>query len=136
MAYLIVLKGQNAKESISLEKDRIVLGRNANCDIVFPANDFAVSREHACILRMQSKFYLEDMGSRNGTFLNNQQVTNPCAGQQGRNTRAGGAATDHGDPSGRKPCLSGHPYSREEYLPRISIMEQHVFFYYMVSSKG
>ena len=76
MAYLLVLKGQNAKQSFTLEKDRIVLGRNASCDIVFPANDFAISREHACILRMQSKFYLEDMGSRNGTFLNNQQVTN------------------------------------------------------------
>jgi len=75
MAYLLVLKGQNAKQSISLDKDRIVLGRNANCDVVFPANDFAVSREHACILRMQSTFYIEDMGSRNGTYLNNQPVT-------------------------------------------------------------
>src|SRR5438128_11393812 len=75
MAYLLVLKGQNAKQSISLEKDRVVLGRNANCDVVFPANDFAVSREHACILRTQAKFFIEDMGSRNGTFVNNQQVT-------------------------------------------------------------
>jgi len=75
MAYLLVLKGQNAKQSITLEKERTVLGRNASCDVVFPANDFAVSREHACILRQQAKFFLEDMGSRNGTFLNNQQVT-------------------------------------------------------------
>src|SRR5207253_10213668 len=75
MAYLLVLKGQNDKQSITLEKERIVLGRNANCDIVFPANDFAVSREHACILRQQSKFFLEDMGSRNGTILNSQPVT-------------------------------------------------------------
>jgi serine phosphatase RsbU (regulator of sigma subunit) len=75
MAYLVVLKGQNAKQSISLEKDRIVLGRNATCDVVFPANDFAVSREHACIVRVQNKYFLEDLGSRNGTFLNNQQVT-------------------------------------------------------------
>ena len=75
MAYLLVLKGQNAKQSITLEKERTVLGRNASCDVVFPANDFAVSREHACILRHQTKFFIEDMGSRNGTFLNNQQVT-------------------------------------------------------------
>jgi serine phosphatase RsbU (regulator of sigma subunit) len=76
MAYLVVLKGQNAKQSISLDKDRVVLGRNANCDVVFPANDFAVSREHACILRVQSKFFIEDLGSRNGTYVNNQPVTN------------------------------------------------------------
>jgi serine phosphatase RsbU (regulator of sigma subunit)/pSer/pThr/pTyr-binding forkhead associated (FHA) protein len=75
MAYLLVLKGLNARQTIALEKDRTVLGRNANCDIVFPANDFAVSREHACILRIQSKFFIEDMGSRNGTYVNNQPVT-------------------------------------------------------------
>jgi serine phosphatase RsbU (regulator of sigma subunit) len=75
MAYLVVLKGLNAKQSISLDKDRVVMGRNAGCDVVFPANDFAVSREHACILRVQNKFYIEDMGSRNGTYVNNAQVT-------------------------------------------------------------
>jgi serine phosphatase RsbU (regulator of sigma subunit)/pSer/pThr/pTyr-binding forkhead associated (FHA) protein len=76
MAHLIVLKGHNnSKQNIVLDKDRTLLGRNANCDIVLPANDFAVSREHACILRVQGKFFIEDMGSRNGTFVNNQPVT-------------------------------------------------------------
>jgi serine phosphatase RsbU (regulator of sigma subunit) len=74
MAYLLVLKGPNAKQSLSLEKDRTLLGRNATCDIVFPANDFAVSREHACIARAQNKFFIEDLGSRNGTYVNNQAV--------------------------------------------------------------
>ena len=74
MAYLLVLKGLNAKQSITLDKDRSVLGRNANCDVVFPANDFAVSREHACILRVQYQFFIEDLGSRNGTYVNNQPV--------------------------------------------------------------
>jgi len=75
MAHLLVLKGLNAKQSFALDKERTLLGRNASCDIVFPANDFAVSREHACILRLEDKFFIEDMGSRNGTFLNNQQVS-------------------------------------------------------------
>ena len=66
-AYLIVLKGLNAKQRIRLDKDRVLLGRNANCDIVLPANDFAVSREHACIQRVQGNYFIEDMGSRNGT---------------------------------------------------------------------
>jgi serine phosphatase RsbU (regulator of sigma subunit) len=75
MAYLIVLKGHNARESVLLQKDRTILGRNANCDIILPANDFAVSREHACILRIQNKFYIEDLRSRNGTYVNNLPVT-------------------------------------------------------------
>jgi serine phosphatase RsbU (regulator of sigma subunit) len=74
MAYLLPVKGVNAKQSITLEKERNVLGRNANCDVVFPANDFAVSREHACILRVAGQFFIEDMGSRNGTYVNNQPV--------------------------------------------------------------
>src|SRR5439155_26476543 len=75
MASLHVLKGQIPKQNWALDKDRILIGRNANCDIVLPANDFAVSREHACILRVQGKFFIEDMGSRNGTYINNQPVT-------------------------------------------------------------
>jgi serine phosphatase RsbU (regulator of sigma subunit)/pSer/pThr/pTyr-binding forkhead associated (FHA) protein len=75
MAYLMVLKGTSLRENIPLEKDQIVLGRNANCDIVFPANDFAVSREHARIIRSSGQYFLEDCGSRNGTYLNNQAVT-------------------------------------------------------------
>ncbi len=74
MTYLLVLKGPNAKQTYPLDKDRVLLGRNSNCDIVFPANDFAISREHACILRQQDKFFIEDMGSRNGTFVNNTQI--------------------------------------------------------------
>jgi phosphoserine phosphatase RsbU/P len=74
MTYLLVLKGPNAKQTYQLDKDRVLLGRNSNCDIVFPANDFAISREHACILRQQDKFFIEDMGSRNGTFVNNTQI--------------------------------------------------------------
>jgi len=73
MASLLVLKGGTPNQRISLDKDRTVLGRNADCGVVI--NVPAVSREHACILRVQGTFYLEDLGSRNGTFLNNQQVT-------------------------------------------------------------
>jgi hypothetical protein len=75
MAYLLVVKGNDAKRRIPLDKDRTLMGRNANCDIVLPANDFAISREHVCILRLQGQFFIEDMGSRNGTYLNNQAVT-------------------------------------------------------------
>ena len=74
MTYLLVLKGPNAKQTYQLDKDRVLLGRNSNCDIVFPANDFAISREHACIVRQQEKFFIEDMGSRNGTFVNGVPV--------------------------------------------------------------
>ncbi|MCI0464951.1 MAG: SpoIIE family protein phosphatase, partial [Gemmataceae bacterium] len=76
MPHLLVLKGANQGDRIQLTKDRIVLGRNADCDVVL--NIPAVSREHACITRVhdgkQVNYYIEDLGSRNYTYVNNQLV--------------------------------------------------------------
>jgi sigma-B regulation protein RsbU (phosphoserine phosphatase) len=75
MAALNFLKGANQGQSMSLEGDKIILGRNAECQVVL--NVPAVSREHAVIRRVQGKFFIEDLKSRNGTFVNNQEVTGP-----------------------------------------------------------
>lgn len=75
MAALSFLKGVNQGTTIPLEGDRIVLGRQETCTIVL--NVPAVSREHAVIRRVQGKYYIEDLKSRNGTFVNNQEVTGP-----------------------------------------------------------
>ncbi len=75
MASLQVTKGVNADQplEISLDGDRFVLGRNPDCGIVIPVT--SVSREHAEIIRLQGKYFIEDKKSRNGTFVNNQAIT-------------------------------------------------------------
>ncbi|MBV9122233.1 MAG: FHA domain-containing protein, partial [Planctomycetes bacterium] len=73
MASLLVLKGANQGQSIPLSTDKVILGRDPNCQVVL--NGTAVSRTHALILRLQEKFFLEDLKSRNGTFLNNEPIT-------------------------------------------------------------
>jgi serine phosphatase RsbU (regulator of sigma subunit) len=73
MASLLVLKGNNPGQRIQLTEDTIVLGRNPDCQV--PIGGTAVSRNHAQILRIQGKYYIEDLKSRNGTFVNNEQVT-------------------------------------------------------------
>jgi serine phosphatase RsbU (regulator of sigma subunit)/pSer/pThr/pTyr-binding forkhead associated (FHA) protein len=73
MATLQVIKGFNQGATHGLEGDKIVLGRNAECNVVI--NLPAVSREHAVISRVKGKFYIEDLKSRNGTFVNNKEVT-------------------------------------------------------------
>ena len=72
MAILRALKGLNPGQLFPLEGGVAVLGRNSDCDIVLEVG--AVSRQHARILNIQGEYYLEDLGSRNGTFLNEQQV--------------------------------------------------------------
>jgi serine phosphatase RsbU (regulator of sigma subunit)/pSer/pThr/pTyr-binding forkhead associated (FHA) protein len=73
MALLSFLKGANQGSQMELVGDKIVLGRNQDCTVVL--NVPAVSREHAVIRRIAGKFYIEDMKSRNGTFVNNKEVT-------------------------------------------------------------
>lgn len=58
-------------------KDKYTIGRDAEqCEIVI-ANS-AVSRRHAIIHRSGTQFVLEDLGSRNHTFLNQNKVSTPA----------------------------------------------------------
>ena len=68
MALLEFVKGANQGTRAELVGDRIVFGRNADCGVVLNAP--AVSREHAVIRKINGKFYIEDLNSRNGTELN------------------------------------------------------------------
>jgi pSer/pThr/pTyr-binding forkhead associated (FHA) protein len=77
MPSLQILKGPNEGSVIPLEGDRFVLGRNPDCGIVIPVT--SVSREHAQILRLQGKYWIEDKQSRNGTFVNNQAINTRTA---------------------------------------------------------
>ncbi len=56
-----------------LEAEKVVLGREATCDLVFDLP--SLSRQHAILTRLERAYYLGDLNSRNGTFLNGQPVT-------------------------------------------------------------
>src|SRR5216684_3307037 len=73
MPSLHVIKGMTEGQRINLDGERHVLGRNPDCQVVIPIT--SVSREHAAIVRRQGRFYIEDLQSRNGTFVNNEQIT-------------------------------------------------------------
>ena len=72
MPLLQVLEGPGEGTLITLEGDCITLGRDPGCTVVIPVTN--VSREHAQILRLQNRFFIEDLQSRNGTFVNNVQI--------------------------------------------------------------
>jgi serine phosphatase RsbU (regulator of sigma subunit)/pSer/pThr/pTyr-binding forkhead associated (FHA) protein len=55
-----------------LEGDRSILGRHPDCDIVLDVG--AVSRHHAQVVRVEDDFFVEDLGSRNGTFVNGELI--------------------------------------------------------------
>ncbi len=50
-----------------------IIGRDPQCDILI--SDAAVSRRHARIAYEQGRFFIEDLGSKNGILINGQKQT-------------------------------------------------------------
>lgn len=68
-AQLVVLDDKgNKKETISITRDPIVIGRLSTNDVVLA--DSNVSRKHAELRRDGSRWVLVDLGSTNGTLVN------------------------------------------------------------------
>jgi|SRR5215813_11628000 len=63
-------------EGVELErvvKDRFVIGRGKHCDLVISSGK--VSREHAAIVREGQAWFIEDLGSSNGTWFDARRIT-------------------------------------------------------------
>ncbi len=63
--------GKGLQELLS-SKNQIVVGRDEACD--FPINDFTVSRRHAMFSKSGNDYYVEDLGSTNGTFVSGSRI--------------------------------------------------------------
>jgi len=71
MAYLVAEDNGGVPQRIPVES-QLTIGRHPACEIVL--DDGSVSRQHARIFKQGSGYLLEDLNSRNGTFLNNRQI--------------------------------------------------------------
>lgn len=71
-AILLMLKGDSSKKNWELGQETTLLGRGDDCDVVI--DDRQVSRHHAKIIRNDEGYFLVDLNSKNGTFLNGDQL--------------------------------------------------------------
>lgn len=60
----------------SFSVPELVIGRDQTCDLVLDAN--TVSAEHSRLSYHHKNWWVEDLGSRNGTLLNLERVTTPA----------------------------------------------------------
>jgi len=72
MAELRTIEGPHAGGVFALDRQTAVLGRHPDCDIVLDFGE--VSRQHAQIERVDDNFYIEDLQSRNGTYVNGSRI--------------------------------------------------------------
>jgi hypothetical protein len=79
--YLIAQSGPLQGERWVLQRDRLLIGRGAECDIVVP--DRQISRQHARLNRTADGVQVEDLGSKNGTHVNGVRIEAPTTLQDG-----------------------------------------------------
>ena len=72
MAFLQLVKGNRPGQRFHLRGARIVLGRHPSCEIVL--DESLISRQHAQIFNRHGDFFLEDLRSRNRTYLNGTPI--------------------------------------------------------------
>jgi HD-GYP domain-containing protein (c-di-GMP phosphodiesterase class II) len=70
-AYLVPQAGGG--EPLPLDSLRLVIGRGD--DVGYRIRDRKASRRHACVLAVHNRYYVQDLGSTNGTVLNGDRVT-------------------------------------------------------------
>ena len=75
---LSVEKGPKELRGVSIAvRGPVIVGRSPSADIVVGAS--YVSARHARFSLMGQNLFVEDLGSTNGTMVNNMSVTNPVA---------------------------------------------------------
>lgn len=71
-ACLVVIHGEELGQRHSLERPATSIGRSRSSDVV--VDQESVSRNHACVDRAGNSFVVRDLGSTNGTYVNDQPV--------------------------------------------------------------
>jgi len=70
--FLVCLTGPEIARPVPLDRGDVVLGRAPGCDVTLTAT--GVSRRHCAVRRHGTTALLEDLGSTNGTVLNDERL--------------------------------------------------------------
>ncbi len=72
IAHLTVFKGPNAGRRYPIDEAGLVIGRQPDASVYLES--LAVSRHHAKITQENGSFFVQDLGSSNGTFVNGHRI--------------------------------------------------------------
>ncbi|HEV3452029.1 MAG TPA: FHA domain-containing protein [Acidimicrobiia bacterium] len=85
---LRILEPQEHEGELYQLGEEITVGRGGGCSIVLP-DDHYVSTLHARVFRRGDEVLVEDLGSRNGTYLNGSPVTSATRLRRGDRVQFG-----------------------------------------------
>jgi len=78
---LVIAEGKEAGREFEFDQDSVTIGRTAECDVIL--YEAGVSRKHARILVENATFFIEDLGSSNGTRVNGTTIAAKLALKDG-----------------------------------------------------
>ncbi len=84
---LVVTEGPNAGQSAPLGEQPVLIGRGT--DAAIRLDDDYVSTRHARVATNGEQWFVEDLGSTNGTYIGHQRVTAPTPVVPGTHIRVG-----------------------------------------------
>ncbi|MCW2758186.1 MAG: Forkhead-associated protein [Nocardioidaceae bacterium] len=82
-----ILEGSNRGEVVPLDQAPLLIGRGT--DAAIRLDDDYVSTRHARIASNQDQWYVEDLGSTNGTYVGSTRITTPTTLTLGSQVRIG-----------------------------------------------
>ena len=71
-ALVIRAGGGRVGQSFPLHGERMAIGRSPDADVFL--DDVTVSRDHALLVRRAGSWFLDDLGSLNGTYVNRRRI--------------------------------------------------------------
>ena len=85
--HVAIVEGANAGETVSLDEAPILIGRGS--DAAIRLDDDYVSTRHARIASSGDQWFVEDLGSTNGTYIGTVRITQPTTITLGTQVRIG-----------------------------------------------
>ena len=85
--HVLVVEGANAGERAELDQAPVLIGRGT--DAAIRLDDDYVSTRHARIASSAEQWFVEDLGSTNGTYVGSARITQPTTLTLGTQVRIG-----------------------------------------------
>ena len=82
-----IIQGPSQGDEIELHNDTLIIGRESDTDIQINAP--SVSRRHARLVKRPEGYWIEDIGSSNGTFINGKRIEDRISLNPGDQIRLG-----------------------------------------------
>ncbi|MEO6887779.1 MAG: FHA domain-containing protein [Ktedonobacteraceae bacterium] len=89
----VIRDGELSGKSFLLEHPVLTIGRGIESDVVI--NDPSISRRHAQIVRQPNGMYVQDLASRNGTYINDELLVAPWQLEPGDIVRLGNISLEY-----------------------------------------